>query len=82
MESDRLTRLIELRDKLEVAIEGCESMRDLAALARQYRETLKEIEEIEGANDNDDEIGNILSARVADGKSGAVRKSRTKLPGV
>ena len=42
-------------------------------LARQYRETIKEIEEIRGVTDDDDEIGRILSTREADGKSGAVR---------
>jgi hypothetical protein len=47
--------------------------RDLAQLSRQYRETLKEIEEIEGAEQNDDDISEILSERAAAGKSGAVR---------
>ena len=42
-------------------------------LAKQYRETIKEIEEIRGVADDDDEIGRILSTREADGKSGAVR---------
>lgn len=42
-------------------------------LSRQYRETIKEIEEIEGADKNDDEISEILSARKADGKSNSVR---------
>ena len=42
-------------------------------MARQYRETLKEIEEIEGAQDDDDEISRILSERAAAGKPGAVR---------
>lgn len=58
----RLDRLISLRDKLEIAIDGCDSKRDLAALSRQYRETLREIEEIEGV-ENDDEIARILSER-------------------
>lgn len=35
----------------------------IAPLAKQYRETLREIEEIEGA-DNDDEIARILSERT------------------
>lgn len=53
--------------------------RTYAALAKQYRETLKEIEEIEGAGEPDDEIGKILQGREADGKPGAVRKNRTKV---
>ena len=43
-----------------------------------YRETIREIEEIEG-NDGADEISEILGKRDADGKPGAVRKDRTKL---
>jgi hypothetical protein len=42
-------------------------------LSRQYRETIKEIEEIKGMEKDDDEIGEILSARKADGKPDTVR---------
>lgn len=70
---NRLQRLIELRDRLAESIEECTSMRDLAALARQYRETMREIEEIEGAENNGDEIAEILAERDAAGKTGAVR---------
>lgn len=59
---DRLTRLLALRDKLEEAINECDSKRDLAALSRQYRETLKEIEEIEGGDNGEDEIDKILNS--------------------
>ena len=48
-------------------------MRDLSSLAKQYRETIREIEEIEGMAVSDDEIGDILAARDAAGKPGAVR---------
>ncbi len=58
---DRLGRLIALRDKLSEAIDECDSKRDLAALARQYRETLKEIEEIEGTGNDESEIDKLLS---------------------
>ena len=58
----RLDRLISLRDKLENAINECDSKRDLAALSRQYRETLKEIEEIEGTTNGEDEIERILNS--------------------
>lgn len=47
--------------------------KDLGPIAKQYRETIAEIEEIEGVDDKDDEIGEILSERKADGKSGTVR---------
>lgn len=58
----RLQRLINLRDTLSEAIENCDSKRDLAALAKQYRETLKEIEEIEGENHGEDEIEKLLNS--------------------
>ena len=71
-EESRLEKLQRLVIKLEENMDICET-RELAALARQYREALKEIEEIEGAQQNDDDISEILSERAAAGKSGAVR---------
>lgn len=76
----RLEQLKKLRDTLAKAIDNCESMRDMAALSRQYRDTIREIEEIEGASDNGDEISEILQKREADGKPGAVRKNRAAVP--
>ena len=70
---DRMDRLIELRDILQMAITECDSKRDLAALSKQYRETLKEIEELKGAGEDGDEIEEILSRRESDGQSRAVR---------
>ena len=75
----RVDQLTALRDRLADAIDNCESMRDLAALSRQYRETIKEIEEIEGTAGDNDEIGELLAERAADGKPGAVRKDRSGL---
>ena len=68
----RLGKLKWLVVRLEQDMELCE-IKELAPLARQYREALKEIEEIEGAQQNDDDISEILSERAAAGKSGAVR---------
>lgn len=68
----RLEQLVELRNKLAEAIDECESMRDLASLSRQYRETIREIEEIEG-DGGDDEISKILQERDADGVADSVR---------
>ena len=76
---DRLGQLIALRDRLASAIYLCESMRDLAALSRQYRETIREIEELEGNGTEEDEIKEILGFRASTGKPGAVRKDRTKV---
>lgn len=50
---------------------------NVSQLARQYRETIREIEEIEGVKDDGDEIAEILAGRAADGKPGAVRKDRS-----
>ena len=74
---NRLEQLKKLRDTLAKAIDTCESMRDLATLSRQYRETIREIEEIEGADNDGDEISEILAQRESDGKPGAVRTHRT-----
>ena len=73
MADDRLSRLIELREKLYSAIQECESKRDLAALSRQYRETLREIDEIEGGPKEDDELGALLAQRQSDGRPSSVR---------
>ena len=78
---NRLEQLKKLRDTLAKAIDECESMRDLAALSRQYRETIREIEDLEGGAQDGDEIGDLLAERRADGKPGAVRTHRTGTPG-
>lgn len=66
-ESSRVEQLRELLLILAKEIDDGPGARDMASLARQYRETLKEIEEIEGATDDTDEIAKLLSG---DGKSG------------
>lgn len=69
----RLEQLESLLKVLAKAIDEKPGARDLAQLVKQYRETLAEIEEIKGTGDDDDEIGEILSKRSSDGKTGAVR---------
>ena len=76
LERDRLAQLKALLCVLADAIDASPGARDLAQLSKQYRETLKEIEDIEGTDNNNDEIGEILAERAADGKPGAVRKNR------
>ena len=63
-------------EKAETRLDRLKKLRDLSSLARQYRETLKDIEEIEGGDSIGDEIGEILAQRKSDGKPGAVRKNR------
>lgn len=74
------TRLVQLKELLVILADEIDQRpgaRDLAQLSRQYRETLKEIEDIEGDIKDNDEIGELLAERAADGKPGAVRKDRT-----
>lgn len=75
---NRLEKLKELEKELEKLMKKANS-RSFASLARQYRETLYEIEEIEGRNDTDDELSEILQSREADGKSVAYGEDRSKL---
>ena len=77
----RLSQLKQLAKVLAVTIDGCEDPKNLPQLAKQYRETIREIEEIEGANNDTDEISEILAQREHDGKSGAVRTYRTGVSG-
>ena len=67
-DSSRVEQLKELLLILAKEIDDGPGARDMASLAKQYRETLKEIEEIEGAEDETDEIAKLLAG---DGESGA-----------
>ena len=77
----RLEKLKDLEAKLKASMDVCEH-KELAALARQYRETIREIDEFEGA-DETDEISEILSGSWEPGADGQDRaklqpKRRTK----
>ena len=61
-----------LSEQLQVADE-----KTVASIAKQYRETLWEIERVKGMEQVNDEIDDILSKREADGKPGAVRPDCT-----
>ena len=71
--SSRLDQLKELLLVLAKEIDDEPGARDMASLVKQYRETIKEIDEIEGNDGDEDEIAKLLQGREADGKSGAVR---------
>lgn len=73
----RLEQLKQLAKVLASGIDACKDCRALPQLTKQYRETIREIEEIEGADHDTDEIGEILAQRENDGKPGAVRTYRT-----
>lgn len=68
-----LDQLKTLASILAKAIDDPAENDNVASLARQYRDTIKEIEMIEGTDNNDDDIAELLSGREADGKAGAVR---------
>ena len=73
--ADRLEKLKALEAKLYVAMETAGN-KEIAAIAKQYRETVKEIEEIDGEKHADNDIANILRDRKSAGRAGSVRKGR------
>lgn len=73
---DRLTKLKQLEAKLETALDECEGDR-VAPIAKQYRETLREIEELEGQKGNNNDISDILRKRQVNGQPGAVRQNKS-----
>ena len=62
-DADRLTQLKTLLQELADAIDKGPGARDLAQLAKQYRDTLREIETLEAHEESADPIANILAAR-------------------
>ena len=72
---DRLEKLKALAELLAEKMDEVKYIKDLPPLAKQYRETIREIESIEGGTGSDDEISQILSSR--DGMSDSVRKNRS-----
>lgn len=74
--TERLEKLKELEISLKDGIDTCKTDQ-LASLARQYREVLKEIEEIEGTKGNTDGISELLQRRQLNGLPGAIRKNNS-----
>ena len=77
---DRLKTLHDLRDLLARNIEGCESLRDLAALSGRLQSVLSEIDELtpkEAAGDGIDEIARRRSARRSVPAKGQARAKRS-----
>lgn len=72
----RLEKLKNLEKDLSDLMSKANS-RSYASLAKQYRETIKEIEEIEGVGNGEDEISKIISG--ANGVPGAVRTNHSKV---
>ena len=57
----RLEKLKELERDFHELMQKANS-RSMAALSKEYRATIKEIEEIEGAGNGEDEIDRILNS--------------------
>jgi hypothetical protein len=74
-----LEKLKTLALKLAEQLDRADDQQGYAQLAKQYRETIGEIAEIEGYGYDNDELSEILDGRKADGKPGAVRKNRSDL---
>ena len=72
--ASRLEKLKNLEADLSLLMSKANS-RTYASLAKQYRETIREIAELEGEEDGEDEIAEILGG--GDGMPRAVRKSRS-----
>lgn len=69
----RLDELETLALILAKQLEECTEVKATASLAKQYRETIREIEEIKGISNEEDELSEILSNRAANGLPGAIR---------
>lgn len=76
MDRSRIDKLRELEALLFEALQKTDYDK-VAPIAKQYRETVKEIEEIEGQQGNTDEISEILSRRSADGSPGSINKNHS-----
>ena len=61
---DRLTALKALAAELSERLDGTDDVRTIASLARQYRETLSDIDELTGADDDDGGIAEIIRRRT------------------
>ena len=71
----RLEALIALRDVLALQIDCVEKPADLAALSRQFRDTLAEIEKLGAGVKQEGSVLDEFSKRLADRRSGSARRT-------
>lgn len=74
---DRLTALVALRDALAAAIDVCESMRDLPALASRLTDVLVQIESLTPKVEAGDAVDEITARRAARGAGPAAGSARS-----
>lgn len=76
----RLDRLRALRESIELALSGDVPVRDFAALSREYRAVLAEIDELAPPEQKGDAVDEIAQRRNAR-RNAAPGKSRAKRSG-
>ena len=74
LREERVEQLRALQEVIADQIDQRPGARDLASLAKQFREIGKEIEELEALTDSSDDIDRILKWRASVGRPGSVRK--------
>lgn len=62
---DRRESLIALRDRLAQAIDSCQSLRDLAALANRFQTVLAEIDQLEPRAEAENPLAELRARRAA-----------------
>ena len=77
-DGDRLETLQLLAGMLAKRLDQGVDDKSLASVAKQYRDTLREIDELKNAKGGgDEEIDELMQARAAKGRPGAVRERRS-----
>lgn len=74
----RLETLQALRDHLAQAIDACDSMRDLAALSRQFADVLQQIDALAEPEKKGDAVDEIAQRRAARRSGPAKSPARAK----
>lgn len=77
LREERVEQLKALQEVIADQIDQRPGARDLASLAKQFREIGKEIEDLEGMADSSIDIAGILKRRSDDNKPGFVRKKQS-----
>lgn len=75
---DTLATLESMRDQIARDLDGCESMRDKAALYLRLADVVKTIQEIRPAGVEGDSVDEIAARRAARRSGAAARPSRAK----
>jgi hypothetical protein len=83
LSGDRLAALCALRQVLAEQIDGCDSARDVSSLARQFRDTLSEIDSLGGAAEptqEDKTFDELAGRRARSADAAVVPRARRRKP--